>query len=157
MEAVLGHLRKFLHDHSVVAMFEKSVRNIFNYRFTFLYLSEVFVANTLFSQYTAAISQDRADALADKPQSLAQNTTSQTLIDTDHSLSFKRESYFDREAELDMKFPRSAVSLYGSDPALSSLHSTGLNRAAPPIVTQVFLCLYVCLDEDASFSLYPLV
>lgn len=120
LEAVLGHLRKFLHDHSVVAMFEKS--------------------------YTAAISQDRADALADKPQSLAQNTTSQTLIDTDHSLSFKRESYFDREAELDMKFPRSAVSLYGSDPALSSLHSTGLNRAAPPIVTQITQTMQVPLS-----------
>jgi len=25
LEAVLGHLRKFLHDHSVIAVFEKTV------------------------------------------------------------------------------------------------------------------------------------
>lgn len=121
LEAVLGHLRKFLHDHSVVAVFEKN--------------------------YNATISQDRtADAREDKAQSLAQNTSSQTLISADHSLQLKRESYLDREAELDMKFPRSAVSLYGSDPALSSLHSTGLSRAAAPIITQVTQTMQVPLS-----------
>ncbi|XP_021744093.1 RNA-binding KH domain-containing protein PEPPER-like [Chenopodium quinoa] len=119
-EAVLGHLRKFLHDHSVVAVFEQT--------------------------YKGTISQDRtADALEDKSQSLAKTTSSQSLI-ADHSLSLKRESYYDREAELDMKFPRSAVSLYGSDPALSSLHSTGLTRAAAPIITQVTQTMQVPLS-----------
>ncbi|KAL2896812.1 RNA-binding KH domain-containing protein PEPPER [Bienertia sinuspersici] len=121
LEAVLGHLRKFLHDHSVVSVFEKT--------------------------YNSTISQDRtADTRADIPQSLAQNTTSQSLIGADHSLFLKRESYFDREAELDLKFPRAAVSLYGSDPALSSLHSTSLSRAAAPIVTQITQTMQVPLS-----------
>lgn len=55
----------------------------------------------------------------------------------DNSLLLKRESYFEREAELDLKFTRSAVSLYGLDPPLSSLHSARTTRASAPLVTQV--------------------
>ncbi|CAO2816601.1 unnamed protein product [Amaranthus hypochondriacus] len=117
LEAVLGHLRKFLHDHGVVAVFEKT--------------------------YNATISQDRT---ADASQPLVQNITSQTLIGADNSLSLKRESYYEREAELDLKFPRSAVSLYGSDPALSSLHPTGLSRATAPLLTQVTQTMQVPLS-----------
>lgn len=121
LEAVLGHLRKFLHDHSVVAVFEKT--------------------------YNATISQDRTnETWVDKAPTLAQTTSSQTLLGIDRSLPLKRESYFDRDLELDTKLHNSALSLYGSDPALGGLRSTGLSRAAAgPIVTQITQTMQVPL------------
>ncbi|KAK9750022.1 hypothetical protein RND81_02G167300 [Saponaria officinalis] len=90
LELVLGHLKKFLHDHSVVAVFEKI--------------------------YNDTISQDRsADAWADKTPNLTSTTLSRTLIGGDISLPYKREFYFDREPDLETKLTRSGVSLYGSD------------------------------------------
>ncbi|CAO2817924.1 unnamed protein product [Amaranthus hypochondriacus] len=75
----------------------------------------------------ATFSQDQATN-----DSLAQNRTS-----VDNSLLLKRQSYFEHQAELDLKFARSAVSLYGSDQSLSSLHSARTTRASAPLVTQV--------------------
>ena len=90
-------------------------------------------------QYNETISQSQPTAaLADKTHTLAPTASSQSLMGVDYSLPFKRETYFDRDIELDMKLPRSALSLYGSDSAFSGLHSSGLTRAAAPIVTQVF-------------------
>ncbi|KAK9683940.1 hypothetical protein RND81_10G176500 [Saponaria officinalis] len=121
LELVLGHLRKFLHDHSVVAVFEKT--------------------------YNDTISQDRpADAWADKTPNLTSTTLSQTLTGGDISLPYKREYYFDREPDLETKLTRSAVSLYGSDPAIGSLHSAGLTRSAAPIVTQITQTMQVPLS-----------
>ncbi|KAH9614709.1 hypothetical protein KSS87_007469 [Heliosperma pusillum] len=92
LEIVLGHLRKFLHDHSIVAVFEKT--------------------------YNATISQDRtADAWADKTQNLTSTNLPQTITAGDP--------------------------LY---PAISGLHSTGLTRAAAPIVTQVTQTMQVPLS-----------
>ncbi|KAK9755326.1 hypothetical protein RND81_01G018100 [Saponaria officinalis] len=106
-------------------------------------------------QYNDTISQDRpADAWADKTPNLTSTTLSQTLTDDDISLPYKREYYFDREPDLESKLTRSGVSLYGSDPAIGSLHSTGLTRSAAPIVTQEFsgpeliLCSFITSYKD---------
>ncbi|KAL9226925.1 hypothetical protein vseg_002682 [Gypsophila vaccaria] len=122
LELVLGQLRKFLHDHSIVAVFEKT--------------------------YNDTISQERTtDTWADTTPNLTSTTLSQSLASSDHSLPFKREYYFDREPlDLETKLTRSAVSLYGSDPAIGSLHSTGLTRAAAPIVTQITQTMQVPLS-----------
>lgn len=133
LEVVLDHLRRFLHDHSVVAVFEKT--------------------------YNEIISQNQTTAaFADKTQTLGSTAPSQKLIGLDHSLPLKRETYFDRDMELDMKLPHSALSLYGSDSAqnafslygsdsaLSGLHSSGLTRAAAPIVTQITQTMQVPLS-----------
>ncbi|KAL6331933.1 hypothetical protein AAG906_020282 [Vitis piasezkii] len=74
LEAVVGHLRKFLVDHSVLPLFERT--------------------------YNATISQDRqSDTWADK--SLLHGT-SQTGMGSDYSLPAKRESlYLDRETQME--------------------------------------------------------
>nr|XP_010919772.1 RNA-binding KH domain-containing protein PEPPER [Elaeis guineensis] len=110
LESVVGHLRKFLVDHSVLPLFEKS--------------------------FNAPATQDRpVDAWADKAQSLVH--ASQPVIGSDYAPSLKRESLFlDRESQLDPQIPRSGLSLYGQDPALSGLRSSTLGRGGA-LVTQV--------------------
>ncbi|KAK9279162.1 hypothetical protein L1049_012839 [Liquidambar formosana] len=123
LEAVLGQLRKFLVDHSVVPIFEKT--------------------------YNATISQDRAvDPWADKTQSLLHSAPApQTGIGSDYSLPLKRDPlFFDRETQVDPKISHSGLSLYGQDPALGALRSTGLGRTAAPIVTQITQTMQVPLS-----------
>ncbi|PIA44008.1 hypothetical protein AQUCO_01800223v1 [Aquilegia coerulea] len=112
LEAVVGHLRKFLVDHSVIPLFEK-------------------VGN-------ATTSQDRpVEPWADKTQSLI-HSASQPGYSSDYSLSIKRDSlFYDRETQLESQMQHSGVLLYGQDPALSGLRSSGLTRASAPIVTQM--------------------
>ncbi|GFZ09146.1 RNA-binding KH domain-containing protein [Actinidia rufa] len=110
LEAVLGQLRKFLVDHSVLPLFEK--RN-----------------NTTVSQ------ERQVEPWADK--SLL-HSASQTGHGSDYPLSLKRETlYLDRETQLEPHIPPSGISLYGQDTGLSGLRSSGLGRAGGPIVTQV--------------------
>lgn len=93
-------------------------------------------------QHNATISQDRAaDAQPDKTQLLFHSAPApQTGIGSDYSLSLKRDpSVYDCETHLDAKITQSGLSLYGQDPGLGGLRSTGLGRAAAPIVTQVGL------------------
>ncbi|KAJ9162783.1 hypothetical protein P3X46_022530 [Hevea brasiliensis] len=110
LEAIVGHLRKFLVDHSVLPLFEKN--------------------------YNAIISQDRqAQTWSDK--SLL-HATSQGGSDTDYPLSAKRETlFFELENSLESQIPPSRISLYGQDPAVSSIRSSVLNRASAPIVAQI--------------------
>ncbi|KAL9230452.1 hypothetical protein vseg_005799 [Gypsophila vaccaria] len=111
LELALGHLRKFLHDHGVVSVFEKT--------------------------YNATISQDQTtDIRDDKTQNLSLNTLSHTLTAGDPYLSFKRD-YVDRDPDLETKLTPSAVSLNGSDPTHGSLYSRGLACSMAPIVTQI--------------------
>ncbi|GAV63667.1 KH_1 domain-containing protein [Cephalotus follicularis] len=115
LEAVLGHLRKFLVDHTVLPVFEKA--------------------------HNATISQDRpADTWADKTQSSLQSTpASQSGIGSQYSLSLKRDPLlYDPETRLDLKIPQQpGLSLYGKDTGLGGLRSTGHGRTATPIVTQM--------------------
>ncbi|XP_061364684.1 RNA-binding KH domain-containing protein PEPPER-like [Gastrolobium bilobum] len=119
LEAVVGHLRKFLVDHSVLPLFEKT--------------------------YNAPISQDRqAEAWSDKS---SLHTTSQTSIFSDIPLSTKRDTGFaDRESELDSLIPSSTLSHYGQDSSLSGVRSSVLSRVHAPIVTTVIQTMQIPLS-----------
>ncbi|KAL3565960.1 hypothetical protein D5086_031375 [Populus alba] len=122
LEAVIGHLRKFLVDHSVIPIFEKT--------------------------YNATISLERpADAHADNAQpSLHSAPAFSSGIISDYSLSLKRDpSIYEHETHFEHKISQPGFSLYG-DPGLGGLRSTGLGRATAPIVTQVTQTMQVPLS-----------
>uniref|UniRef100_A0A1D1ZHI2 Poly(RC)-binding protein 3 n=1 Tax=Anthurium amnicola TaxID=1678845 RepID=A0A1D1ZHI2_9ARAE len=124
LEGVVGHLRKFLVDHSVIPLFEKSR-----------------------SSSAASVPQDRAvDAWAEKTTSLM--PTSQTGIGSDYKLPLKRDSLFlGRETQFDSRVQQhSGLSLYGQDPAISGLGSSGLGRASGAFVTQVTQTMQIPLS-----------
>lgn len=142
LEAVVGHLRKFLVDHSVLPLFEKSV-SLFLIKCVMIYGSLHFgILSTLQCsfQYAAPVSQDRiVDTWPDKS---SQYTASQTAVASDYplSVSSKRDSlYLDRETHLESQLLPSGISMYGQDPGMSGMRSSGLGRAGAgaPIVTQV--------------------
>ncbi|XP_008794900.1 RNA-binding KH domain-containing protein PEPPER-like [Phoenix dactylifera] len=120
LESTVGHLRKFLVDHSVLPLFEKS--------------------------FNAPATQDRpVDAWADKAQSLI-HASQQAVVGNDYAPPLKRESLFlDRESQLDPQIPRSGLSLYGQDPALSGLRSSALGRSGA-LVTQVTQTMQIPLS-----------
>lgn len=64
-------------------------------------------------------------------------STHQTGIPSDYSLSLKRDPLYDCETHLEPKIPPTGLSLYGQDHGLGVIRSSGLTRAAAPIVTQV--------------------
>ncbi|WJX91048.1 hypothetical protein P8452_72879 [Trifolium repens] len=119
LEAVVGHLRKFLVDQSVLPLFEKTCN--------------------------ATIAQDRqTDAWADKP---SLHSASQSSIVTDIPLSSKRDSFFaDRESQLDSLLSSSTMSLYGQDSSISGLRSSAFNRASASIVTTVIQTMQIPLS-----------
>ncbi|PKU81905.1 KH domain-containing protein [Dendrobium catenatum] len=105
LEAVVGHLRKFLVHHSVLPLFEKFL--------------------------TMPAAQDS------EPEAWGEKT--QALTHSSHTGIGKRDSlYLDHEYQFDSQFPHSNLSLYGQDPALSGLRSSGmgLGRTAGALVTQ---------------------
>lgn len=110
LEAVVGHLRKFLVDQTVLPLFEKP--------------------------HNTPVTQERqVDAWTEK--SLL-HSTSRPGITSDYPPPAKVESLFlDRETQLEKRIPSSGVPLYGQDSGLSGLRSSGLGRAGGPIVTQV--------------------
>ncbi|KAK6912379.1 K Homology domain, type 1 [Dillenia turbinata] len=114
LELVLGVLRKFLVDHSITPLFEKN--------------------------YSTTLSNDHVvDSWADKNQSLLHPAAApQAGIASDYSISMKRDPLlFDRDVQLESKAAHSGLSLYAQDAGLGGLRSTGLGRAAAPLVTQV--------------------
>jgi len=123
LEAVVGHLRKFLVDHSVLPLFEKSYAA------------------------PAPVSQDRiVDTWPDK--SLL-HSASQTAIPTDYplSMSTKKDSLFlDRETRLESQLSATGISLYGQDPTISGIRSSGLGRTGAPIVTQITQTMQIPLS-----------
>ncbi|XVF89503.1 hypothetical protein PTKIN_Ptkin19aG0134800 [Pterospermum kingtungense] len=122
LEAVLGQLRKFLVDQSVIPIFEKN--------------------------YNAKISQERpVDTWTDKSQfSLHSASAHQTGIGSDYSLSLKRDPLYDRETHLEPKIPPTGLSLHGQDHGIGVIRSSGLTRAAAPIVTQMAQTMQVPLS-----------
>ncbi|OMO91119.1 hypothetical protein COLO4_18615 [Corchorus olitorius] len=115
LEAVLGQLRKFLVDHSVVPIFEKTERP--------------------------------PDAWTDKTQSSLLSTSAhQTGIGSDYSLSLKRDPLYDRETHLEPRIPASGLSVYGQDHGIGAIRSSGVTRAAAPIVTQMTQTMQVPLS-----------
>lgn len=45
--------------------------------------------------------------------------------------------FLEREPQLESRYRLSGISIYGQDPALSTIRSSALGRASGPIVTQV--------------------
>ncbi|KAK7303936.1 hypothetical protein RJT34_14860 [Clitoria ternatea] len=119
LEAVVGHLRKFLVDHGVLPLFEKT--------------------------HNAPISQERqTETWSDK--SLL-HTTSHTSIFADVSLPTKKDSVLaDCETQLESSLPSSAMSLYGQDSSLSRVRSSALSRVGAPIVTTVIQQMQIPLS-----------
>ncbi|KAL0308279.1 UNVERIFIED_CONTAM: RNA-binding KH domain-containing protein PEPPER [Sesamum radiatum] len=108
LEAV-GHLRKFLVDHSVLPLFEKS--------------------------YNAPTTQERqVDTWADKT---LLHATPQTSLGADYPVSMKRDPLFlDRESQMESHIASSRHSLYAPDHSLGSRSST-IGRSGGPVVTQM--------------------
>lgn len=125
LEAVVGHLRKFLVDHSILPQFEKS------------------------PNAPPAQAQDRtADAWNDKAQSLI-HTAQQSGVGSDYTLPLKRDSWFlERDSHLDSQIPRPGglSSLYRPEPPLPGLHPTGLGRSVGALVTQVSQTMQIPLS-----------
>lgn len=94
------------------------------------------------SQNNPAVPQERpVENWADKSML---HGASQTGLGSDYPHTAKRESLFlDRESHLESHIPSSGISLYGQDPGLVGMRSTGLGRAGGPIVTQVSLNSYL--------------
>ncbi|KAK7354685.1 hypothetical protein VNO80_20152 [Phaseolus coccineus] len=119
LEAVVGHLRKFLVDHSVLPLFERN--------------------------FNTPISQDRqAETWSDK--SLL-HSTSRSSVFPDMPLSSKRDSILaERESQLDSLLPSSTMSFYGQDSSLSGVRSSALGRVGAPIVTTVIQTMQIPLS-----------
>ncbi|CAL5376720.1 unnamed protein product [Camellia sinensis] len=146
VEAVVGHLRKFLVDQSVLPLFEKSVSPVT------LKVYEVIDYGTgnlllfcLFLQYNTPASQERqVETWAEK--SLL-HSTSQTGMGADYPLAAKRDPLFhDRETQFESNIHSSGISLYGQDPGLSGMRSSGLGRAGGPFVTQIAQTMQIPLS-----------
>ncbi|PIN17044.1 PolyC-binding proteins alphaCP-1 [Handroanthus impetiginosus] len=110
LEAVVGHLRKFLVDHSVLPLFEKS--------------------------YNTPATQERpVDAWSDK--SLLHSAAPRTSLGADYPVSGLRDSLFrDRESQIESHMVPSRVSLYEPEHGLGSRSST-IGRSGGPVVTQI--------------------
>jgi len=121
LQAVSNHLRKFLVDHSVLPLFEKT--------------------NT-------TVSQDRSgDGWSDMshpPIGSAQVNQPPPVVD-EYILPAKRDTlYLEREPLVDHSIHRSGVSLYGRDPALSTLRPSGMHGAGP-LLTQITQTMQILL------------
>ncbi|KAF5958368.1 hypothetical protein HYC85_005593 [Camellia sinensis] len=146
VEAVVGHLRKFLVDQSVLPLFEKSVSPVT------LKVYEVIdygIGNLLlfclFLQYNTPASQERqVETWAEK--SLL-HSTSQTGMGADYPLAVKKDPLFhDRETQFESNIHFSGISLYGQDPGLSGMRSSGLGRAGGSFVTQFAQTMQISLS-----------
>lgn len=118
LEAVVGHLRKFLVDQTVLPLFEKS--------------------------YNAPAVQERqVDAWSDK-SSLHQ--TPQTSLGVEYPVTLKRESLFlDRESQIESHIPSSRLPLYGQEHGLGN-RSSIIGRSGGPVVTQMAQTMQIPLD-----------
>ncbi|KAJ6797332.1 RNA-binding KH domain-containing protein PEPPER-like [Iris pallida] len=112
LQAVVGHLRRFLVDHSVVALFEKPLNK-------------------------PATQDHPVDAWVEKRHSLI-HTAQQAGIGNDYPLSLNRDSLFlDRETRLEPQVGHGGMSSYAQDPVLAGSRSSALGRTAGGVITQV--------------------
>lgn len=153
LESVVGHLRKFLVDHSVLPLFEKNVSSCLS---TFITVCFELIILIMFcclpkgllrlcysilqnnsTMVPQMVSQDRqVENWADK--TMMRPTMDVGLGSNDYSLLLKREAqYIDRERNLDSKLSLSGLSYYGQDTGLSGMSSSGRGLAGGPIITQV--------------------
>ncbi|XP_047322889.1 RNA-binding KH domain-containing protein PEPPER isoform X2 [Impatiens glandulifera] len=111
LEAVIGHLRKFLVDPSVIPLFQISHTN-------------------------TAPQEQPSENWQDK---ISLQPAPQTRLGIEYSsLPIKRDSlYLDRDPFESHTLPTSVASRYSMDLGLSGLRSTGPGRAGGPIISQV--------------------
>ncbi|KAL8483801.1 hypothetical protein ACS0TY_026472 [Phlomoides rotata] len=111
LEAVVGHLRKFLVDQSILPLFEKS--------------------------YNAPATQEREVATLSNNSSVhAISHASQASFGGGFPISMKRDLYLDRENHIELHNPSSRLSLYGPDRGLGS-HTSTMGSSGGPFVTQI--------------------
>ncbi|KAG6770899.1 hypothetical protein POTOM_026600 [Populus tomentosa] len=161
LEAVIGQLRKFLVDHSVIPIFEKIV----SYSLMLVdYGCENYEVTQVLLQYNATISQEcPADAQPDIAQPSLHSAYVPTIssgIASDYSLSLKRDpSIYEHETQFEHRISQPGLSIYGQDPGIVGFRSAGLGRATAPIVTQhakdwkaliIFLCFGSMPRADCS-------
>ncbi|MCD7461508.1 hypothetical protein HAX54_046301 [Datura stramonium] len=126
LESVIGHLRKFLVDHSVLPLFEKSYN-------------------------TPAVQERETEPWSER---MVLNTSRPGLGDYpprtglgDYLPPTKRESQFsEHESQLDSQYHPTGLSLYGQDPGLSmygqdlglsGTRTSGVGRAGNSVITQI--------------------
>ncbi|ONK56367.1 uncharacterized protein A4U43_C10F7730 [Asparagus officinalis] len=135
LEAVLEHLRKFLVDHSIVPLFEKSPNAP---------LAQAQAQAQAQGQPQSQDSQPQSQAgiqnpWSNKAQSLI-HAAQQSGIGSEYTLPLTRDSLFlERDSHFDsqMERPGGLSSLYRPEPPLSGLHPPGPLRSAAALVTQV--------------------
>ncbi|KAG8084393.1 hypothetical protein GUJ93_ZPchr0010g8247 [Zizania palustris] len=116
LQEVSNHLRKFLVDHSILPLFEKT---------------------------NATVTQDRStDAWSDisRPSTVSAQVNHHPPVVDEYILPIKRDLLFlEREQLVDHNIHRSGVSLYGRDPALSTLRVSGIHGGGPggSLLTQI--------------------
>ncbi|GMP63581.1 hypothetical protein CsSME_00025213 [Camellia sinensis var. sinensis] len=112
MEAVVGHLRKFLVDQSVLPLFEKSERQV-----------ETWAEKSLL------------------------HSTSQIGMGANYPLAVKRDPLFHNcETQFESNIHSSAISLYGQDPGLSGMRSSGLGHASGLFETHITQTMQIPLS-----------
>ncbi|KAK1420876.1 hypothetical protein QVD17_22807 [Tagetes erecta] len=121
LEAVLGHLRKFLVDRSVLPLFEKS--------------------NNAATTAAAATQEHQVEtSWADKPVMHATSGPQSQFGfggGIDYTLPMRRETLFaDREPQ-QSHLTSHGLSLYGRDPGLTTTLSPAIPRTGGPVVTQI--------------------
>ncbi|KAJ8568091.1 hypothetical protein K7X08_020813 [Anisodus acutangulus] len=144
LESVIGHLRKFLVDHSVLPLFEKS------------YNTPAVQERETEPWFERTMHNPPRQGLGDYPprQGLGDYPPRQGLGDYppiqglgDYPPPTKRDSQFsERESQLDTQYHPAGLSLYGQDPGLpsygqdpglSGIRTSGVGRAGNSVITQI--------------------
>ncbi|KAK4368896.1 hypothetical protein RND71_012688 [Anisodus tanguticus] len=135
LESVIGHLRKFLVDHSVLPLFEKS------------YNTPAVQERETEPWFERTMHNPPRQGLGDYPprQGLGDYPPIQGL--GDYPPPTKRDSQFsERESQLDTQYHPAGLSLYGQDPGLpsygqdpglSGIRTSGVGRAGNSVITQI--------------------
>lgn len=105
-----------------------------------------------FVSQNATVTQDRStDAWTDisHPSIVSAQINQPPPVVDEYILPMKRDPLFlEREPLIDHNIHRSGVSLYGRDPALSTLRTSGIHGGGPggPLLSQVWLILgFTCI------------
>lgn len=118
LELVLGHLRRFLVDQSVIPLFDK-----------------------IATPAATSATQERLDKQPSVIPALSQGGAV-----GDYTALKRDPLLFERDPLIDSQINRSGLSLYGQDPALSAVHPSGLGRATGALVTQITQTMQVPLS-----------
>ncbi|KAF9595831.1 hypothetical protein IFM89_005317 [Coptis chinensis] len=141
LEAVIGHLRKFLVDHSIIPLFEKVV----SFSKLPLFSSLHFVIIQLFLKNV----QQKLGLIKQSLVQTASQATSQAGIISDYPLLIKRDSVFlGCDTQLESQMHHSSL---GHDPVLSVLRTSGLSRASSAIISQLTQTMQIPLAYAEDF------